>query len=368
MRWPRPGWGFARLFLANVAIFLLLAVVLEGASSLLLFAERVLKARPIAERRHTRYDPELGWINEPNLRIHDMYGPGIYLMTNRQGFRGDREFGEDVPAGRRRVICAGDSVTFGYGVDDDHTWCRLLTGKDPRLETVNMAQGGYGVDQAYLWYKRDGGRLRHDIVILAPILDNFRRMQFDRFRGYGKPLLVLKDDVLSVTNVPVPRRPYYVPRLTQSLELLGTLRTVEALKRGVRALKSAPTSGGQAEDERNVRARRLLFGILDDLKRLSEERSSLLVLVFLPTLSDREPKTLRFWTAALEAKSQELRIPLISLVEDLDKLSDEEAASLYLPDRGHFNAEGNRRVASLIYEKLMSIPEVSRRLAGPGRR
>jgi hypothetical protein len=106
----------------------------------------------------------------------------------------------------------------------------------------------------------------------------------------------------------------------------------------------------------------VLFGILDDLKRLSEERSSLLVLVYLPTLSDGEPKSVRFWAAALQAKSRELQIPLIDLFEDFDKLPDHEKAKLYLPDRGHFNVEGNQRVASLLYAKLMRIPEVSRRV------
>jgi hypothetical protein len=208
---PRPGSGLGKFLLGNIAVFLLLAVLIEGASSLLLFAGRALRVRPIAERRHTIYDPELGWVNEANRRIPNMYGPGIYLTTNSQGFRGDRDFGEAVPLGKHRIICSGDSVTFGYGVDDDHTWCQLLTAMDSRLETVNMAQGGYGVDQAYLWYKRDGGRLRHDILILAPIKDDFLRMQFNSFRGYGKPLLVLKDGALQVSNVPVPRRAYYVP-------------------------------------------------------------------------------------------------------------------------------------------------------------
>ena len=29
-----------------------------------------------------------------------------------------------------------------------------------------MGQGGYGIDQAYLWYKRDGTKLDHDVQIL----------------------------------------------------------------------------------------------------------------------------------------------------------------------------------------------------------
>ena len=61
---------------------------------------------------------------------------------------------------------------------------------DPRLETLNMGQGGYGVDQAYLWYKRDAAKFEHQVHLLAFITDDFVRMQSDRFRGYGKPVIM----------------------------------------------------------------------------------------------------------------------------------------------------------------------------------
>jgi hypothetical protein len=111
-----------------------------------------------------------------DLFIPDMYRPGVSLRTNSRSFRGGREFTEAVPSGKFRVICSGDSVTLGFGVGDDHPWCKLLESLDQRLETVNMRQAGYGVDQAYLWYKRDGGAFRHHVHLFAPIVDDFRRM------------------------------------------------------------------------------------------------------------------------------------------------------------------------------------------------
>lgn len=58
--------------------------------------------------------------------------------------RGDR----DVPPGRYASSARGGSFTLGYGVGDADTWCALLQTIDPRLETVNMGQAGYGLDQA----------------------------------------------------------------------------------------------------------------------------------------------------------------------------------------------------------------------------
>ena len=46
-------------------------------------------------------------------------------------------------------------LIYNDGVGNDDVWCKLLESIDNRIETVNLGQGGYGVDQAYLWYKRN---------------------------------------------------------------------------------------------------------------------------------------------------------------------------------------------------------------------
>src|SRR5262245_11701161 len=190
-----------RLVAINIVILILILVVIEGLSSYVLLV-RDITTHSLAERRHTKYDPDLGWSNEPSLHIPNMYGPGIYLNTNSQGFRNSRDFDTVAPDGKYRIICSGDSFTLGFGVDDDHTCCQALTSFDPRLESVNMGEGGYGVDQAYLWYKRDGVKLEHHVQLLAIITDDFRRMQSDSFLGYGKPVIDIENGMLLVKNVP----------------------------------------------------------------------------------------------------------------------------------------------------------------------
>ena len=155
----RPRFGARVTNLALGLILILMGLVLlEGISSAVLFVRGIARAwrGPLAERTHTRYDELLGWVNEENVEIPDLYGEGLSIKTNSQGFRADRDYNVTPPAGKVRIICSGDSFTLGYGVDNDHTWCQLLTTFDDRLQTVNMGQGGYGIDQAYLWYERDG--------------------------------------------------------------------------------------------------------------------------------------------------------------------------------------------------------------------
>lgn len=354
-----------KLTLANVAVLVLLGVALEGLVSTILFTWDVATERVNPERRHTRYDPDLGWVAIPNLFIPNMYGPGVFLRTNSRGFRGGREFTEAVPPGKVRMVCSGDSVTLGFGVDDDHSWCKLLESRDQRIETVNMGQAGYGVDQAYLWYKRDGGAVRHHVHLFAPIVDDFRRMQSGHFfGGYGKPLLAVEDGSLVIKNVPVPAHSYRVPWLTEVAEHVRSLRVAQVLERLRQTQVRAPSTS--APSDQNERTAQVVANVLVDLKRVTEERSSRLVLVSLPTLSELDSDDVTFWGDVLERQSKALGVPFINLVDEFKRLPVEEARTLYLPaDPGHFNVKGNEYVAKLIYQRLRTFPEISRTLATP---
>jgi hypothetical protein len=193
----------AELVAVEIVIFGLVLFIIEGVASYALFVRDVMTTTSLAERRRTKYDAELGWVNEPNVYIRDMYGPQVYLRTNAQRFRNNHDISTRVVDGKARVVCSGASFTLGYGVDNAHTWCELLSVLNPRLETVNMGQGGYGVDQTYLWYKCDAAKLEHQVQLLAFITDDFYRVLSDSFFGYGKPVLAIENDRLVVKNVPV---------------------------------------------------------------------------------------------------------------------------------------------------------------------
>jgi hypothetical protein len=346
--------------LVNIIVLVLLVVLAEGLFSVLLLSSDLLRNDTRPERLHTRYDPELGWAPIPNLYLPDMYGPGVYLRTNSQGFRGLYNYTEAVPPGRHRVICSGDSVTFGFGVDNKHSWCRLLETIDPHLETINMALPGYGVDQAYLSYKRNAVNFKHQVHLFAPITDDFRRMQQStKFIGYDRPLLVAEGDRLVATNVP-----FQPPWLNHVRRSLWSLRSVQVARRLKRSLVDGGEETAVVQTELDQRTRKIVSLLLRDLKALNEERGSILVFVYLPTHSDRGPET-DYWIGVAEAECERLGIPFINVAERFNRMSD--PTQLYLPDLGHFNRAGNQYVARLIYERLSSFPEVARVLFGQDR-
>ena len=363
------GKGAIYLLLVLVCAF----VIIEGVSSGALFVVRILSTRRLAETLHTRYDELLGWVNIPNLYVKNMYGPGVFFRTNSQSFRNDKDFSVHVPNGKLRVICSGDSFTLGYGVDNDHTWCQFLASCDERLETVNMGQGGYGIDQMYLWYMRDGIQLDHNIHILAFITEDVVRMTDNSLFGYGKPVLQLKDGTITVENVPVPRRAYYVPWLVGTLAAIKELNSIKLV-----SVLSYPKSSRKNLEDDSLAAKRALeiaLRLFELLRQQNEERNSTFVVVYLPTKMDYDPNTLSRLREFLSAQLSNRGVKFIDLVSEFRKLPRNEVDGLfisgedlaYLNAAGHYSVKGNQYIARVIYSKLLSIPEIAENLSKTSR-
>src|SRR2546430_13620492 len=98
----RRRTSYFRLIIGNLLALLLIFFLFEGAASYLLVLYDIVKTRPIAERLHTEYDPELGWVNKRNVDLPNMYGHGVFLRINNQRFRADHDFDVTVPPGKLR--------------------------------------------------------------------------------------------------------------------------------------------------------------------------------------------------------------------------------------------------------------------------
>ena len=127
-------------------------------------------------------DPLLLWRLKPNL--DHVYWDFTVVSTNAQSFRADYPIGAK-PAGTFRIVCLGDSVTFGYRVppvwpekpnDYNPEWqpFPVLLEKELRnanpnrsIEVFPMAVPGYTSHQGLAWLRRDIGYLQPDVVIAS---------------------------------------------------------------------------------------------------------------------------------------------------------------------------------------------------------
>lgn len=334
-----------------LGILVLALVLVEGAASLGAALLHAKAPEELAEQQHTRYDPELGWVSAPNLKLPDLYGPGRSLTTNSRGFRGAAEV-EDAPApGRSRLICSGDSFTLGYGVADDEAWCARLAALVPGIEAVNMGQGGYGIDQAYLWYRRDGHSLPHQLHLLAVIHEDFARMGSDRFLGRSKPILTLVEGRLVPKNLPVPRDEDRRPWLERQRPWLEQLRAFVVLDGIARRVVGPPPSTPLPSH-----VPQLALRVFETLRDSNHARGSRFAVVYLPVPEDAEPGPFDAWREALRQDLAARGIPFLDVVQDFRQLPLPARQQMFLPEvaggyrgaAGHYDAAGNARVAGWI--------------------
>ncbi len=112
-------------------------------------------------------DDQLIFRHKPSWETR--YGP-VRVSYNEQGLR-DRAI---LPKNKDeyRVLALGDSVTFGWGVDQDRTFAARL---EPLLQerlhrpvrVINSGVGGYNTVQEVTYFKRDGVALQPDLVLLT---------------------------------------------------------------------------------------------------------------------------------------------------------------------------------------------------------
>jgi len=341
---------FGRIALINVLLVVLLLALLEGGASLLFTAYQVVRTPGLAEQSYSRYDETLGWVSLPNANAPDLYGPGVYLRTNSQGFRNDRDFARAVPVGKIRIVCSGDSFTLGFGVSNAQAWCERLGALDPRLETVNMGQGGYGLDQAYLWYVRAGAAMDQQVHLFAFITDDFIRMESDRFLGYGKPILGLRSDSIVVLNRPVPTTSWFTRWRAVKGHALGNLNMVRLVQKILRLDERTVPADTLAA--RMQRTQGLVTRIFENLARMNREKGSRLVLVYLPGPGDYRTNDLTSkWRRFVESEAQRQGIVYLDVVDALRKVPPTDVNELFSPN-SHYSVAGNEFVANTVYKAL----------------
>lgn len=288
-------------------------------------------AQQVAEDVLNADHPTLGWKHVPG-RSQPMpgFGPDVVWTINANGFRGDRDYTPEPPEGVARILAVGDSFTFGNVAAQD-TWPAQLEARLEAVEVINMGASAYGIDQMYLWYQEDGVRFTSDLVVLALIDDDLRRATEDRWvSGHGRPLFVLQDDALVLTNVPVP------PRIPPGRPLTGSW--------GFARFLATRIVRGEATDRKPDN--QVPYALIEAFGDAVKAQGADLLVVWLPHQRERT----HWLREGTEQRCTEAGIPFLDTTPAFEAASEGGAwrtGPWFLPD-GHYNPEGNAIVAEAV--------------------
>ncbi len=152
------------------------------------------------------YDELLGWRHVPNSQVwsESMEYKALYKI-NAKGLR-DNEYSYDKESGEFRIVCLGDSITFGWGVNAKERFTDILENYFTNVSVINMGVQGYGIDQELLFLMQKGVKYKPDLILIYVIPDNFIRACYSKVWDRPKPQFLLTDkNELVLSNIPVPK-------------------------------------------------------------------------------------------------------------------------------------------------------------------
>lgn len=121
-------------------------------------------------------DPDLLFRGKPGLKIRIRDWSGAFTCDyahNREGFR-DTDHVEPKPAGTFRILCLGDSFTYGVGAEQGDTYPARLEkllnqrpGSRPRAEVLNLGLPAYFAKQERILLTKMAPRYEPDLVLVG---------------------------------------------------------------------------------------------------------------------------------------------------------------------------------------------------------
>jgi lysophospholipase L1-like esterase len=146
-------------------------------------------------------NPAMGHEHTPNSRARLM---GTDVAINSHGLRSP-EFNPDPAPGVRRLIVLGDSLTFGWGVEEPDTYSRvlerMLNASGRPYEVINAGVGNYNTSQQVAWFMERGLTYKPDEVVLGFYINDAeptprRSESWLAARSYGYVVLASAWDAL----------------------------------------------------------------------------------------------------------------------------------------------------------------------------
>lgn len=271
-------------------------------------------------------DPDVGYRLHPSLHTTVRYPPrnprALSVVSNSDGFRSPRELGE--PDARPRILVIGDSFVFGSGVEASERFTEVLEWLEPGWRVDNLGMTGWGIDLMVRALETLGPKARPNLVVLAVYTDDFRRAA-PTYAGLGfaVPRFRLMDGKLN--SFPYPR-----PGPLESLRI-------------VQAVARLTPPGDRNEYALNA-------ALLDRYRDLTAGLEAHPVVLFLPGRGDTpEDQQRRHFLGGWAARND---VPFIDLTAPIHGAG---VARVYIPGNFHWNPDGHRTAAHVIYRKLKAL-------------
>lgn len=350
-----------------------LALVLGGTVVALVLAELTIRLFPGAFGIHASLeyymphvfaqDPDITWTLRPGASSPHQHFAGDYDVTVTIDPRGFRVTPQR--PSQPKLLMLGDSFTFGLGVEDDETFPYQLAERLPGWNVLNAGYtGGASLDTQFAWLRRNVANLRPKLVLFQVFEANDYNEMFENVwqetNERGIPVKIhtkyyVKNgrDILSYTHQSFARRTAAVIRRSSHL---GFLLVNKAEVFYFLTLPKLLGNAAHMEDTTEIREFAdatfvKIKVIVDAIQAHAAKYGYEAGFVFVPRTYWTPGEKLRLYKSEIyEAYLREKGIRY----HTLDRLWEEEARKIHLPNDAHYTAYGNAVVAEELRKWLVA--------------
>lgn len=285
-------------------------------------------------------DPELFWSLRPGFRGEFQ---GRAVTINALGLRGP-EVQLPKPPGRRRVVCFGDSIAFGFGVGDGETYAtrlaEALAGRG--VDAVNAGVTGYTSHQVLGLLRRVAPVVQADVATFCVGWNDGNERSLND-RDYARRVGTLQAVEGALDHV-------YVYRFAKGLYLRTEARRV---RRGGKAVTAAERGG----DPTGKGARVPVAQYRENLAAIVEEcRARGIRPVFIPLPMRKrkgDPSFESPYPAALVEAGRRLGVLVLDIGELASGAPVERNEDGFI-DQIHLSPSGHERLARELARQLLA--------------
>jgi hypothetical protein len=360
--------NFTGIAFRLVSICMGFAVALTACEVALRIIKPVYLA-PGSERHFfCNFDPQLGWIPRANTTAqHLKDGFSAFVHQNQYGLRSSDNDTKKRKSSNRRILVLGDSYVWGYGVNQKEMFTNPETHKSPH-DILNFGVSGYGTDQEYLFYLRNGLDFDVDEIVLVftpynDVANNLENKQY----GYLKPYIKVVEDelVLHQEHIHQSKARSLVNRIRLHSRLVDTLDRVYRTHRYSRKYSNRTKDMSIArkrvfEQERlsirDEEGLEITVNIILALRKIVEQQGASFSVVFIPykphilSQSGKNHPLVQYLSSELEKYNIDYFEPYYLFLDQ-----EQKGEVLYNEFDNHFSASGHS-----LFAKVFTDPVIRR--------
>jgi len=266
------------------------------------------------------------------------------VHINSHGTRG-KEFADQKPPDTLRVLCLGDSRTFGWGLSQEETYSGILEAllqkqenQHKHVEVINAGVNAWSYPQMLVYFRETAARYQPYVVILgeANLWTQFSEQNspefVQKFMNRVRLKNILRRFAIYHFVVEVKLKDFYERNRTRFIP--------------VDPARDILFKQQQRDPETLFRRS------IEALCSLAKDRGLKPMLLYLPSLDEAQATNSSTVLNAKRDLSKKLNLPLVDLTPE----ARTNGKALYLDaDPVHYNALGNQLIAQRLFEAITPL-------------